>query len=86
MKAGVLAPTPDNLQRVADEAAAKRASEAEVQNSSASSLGRAWGISRDFVLDYQRLTARVAELERELAALRSTSTLPAHMRDVERRG
>jgi len=86
MKRGVIVPTPENLDRIAADAADKRAHESQAQNNSPSALGRAWGISRDFVLDYQRLTARVAELERELAAIRSTSALPPHLRDVERRG
>jgi hypothetical protein len=84
---GITLPTPANLDRVAADAAAQRASDPEVQSNSASALGRHWGISRDFVLDYQRLTARVAELERELASLRADrySALPAHLRDVEKR-
>jgi hypothetical protein len=81
---GITLPTPANLDKIAADAAAKRnraAAEVTPQE-----FGRHYGIPRDFAQFVQRLEARVIELEREVATLRSTSALPAHMRDVERRG
>jgi hypothetical protein len=89
MKTGVMVPTPENLQAVADKAAAQRQRETEARNGSPQDLGRAWGAGRDMVLFLQRLEARVLELERDNKDLRERVAKlerPAHMRDVERRG
>lgn len=83
---GIILPTPENLDRVAADAAAKREAQTQASNCTPQSLGRSWGISVEAVQFIQRLEARVIELEREVALLRSTSTLPPHMRDIERRG
>jgi hypothetical protein len=83
---GINLPTPANLQRVTDEAAAKRQRETETRNCNPQDLGRAWGVTRDMAQFISRLEARVIELENEVARLRSTSALPPHMRTVEVRG
>jgi len=86
---GINLPTPANLQRVADEAAAQRQRETQASNSNPHDLGRAWGVSRDMVLFLQRLEARVMELESNDKDLRERVAKleqPAHMRNVERRG
>lgn len=81
---GIVIPTPENLQAVADKASAQRnrtAAEITPQE-----FGGQYGIPRDFALFIQRLEGRVIQLEREVATLRNASKMPAHMRDVERRG
>jgi hypothetical protein len=83
---GILMPTPENLDRVARGAEAKRnraASQVPPQE-----FGSHFGIPRDFALFVQRLEARVIALENEIAALRQQdSKLPAHLRTtVETRG
>jgi len=86
---GINLPTPENLQRVADEAAAKRAKETQTRNMNANELGRAWGVSRDMILFIRRLESKVIELERDYKDLRERVAKlerPAHMRDLETRG
>lgn len=85
---GINLPTPENLQRVADDAAVKRFVESKAHNVSPEALGRSWGVSREFVLFVQRLEATVIEQGREIEWLKSQSygTTGPHMRDVERRG
>jgi len=85
---GINLPTPENLQRVADDAAVKRFVESKTANVSPDVLGRSWGVSREFVLFVQRLEATVIEQGREIEWLKSQSygTTGPHMRDVERRG
>lgn len=85
---GILMPTPENLQRVADAAANKRAREVEARNTAPQDLARNWGVPRDLVFYIQRLENRVAELEREVESLRTdrTSALPPHLRNLEKRG
>jgi hypothetical protein len=86
---GITLPTPENLDRVAQDAADKRFLEQKAANVSPDALGRAWGVSRDLVLFLQRLEARALELERDNKDLRERVAKlerPAHMRDVERRG
>ena len=80
---GINLPTPENLQRVADEAAAKRnRTVAEV-----TPQDRKWGVSKDMVSFLQRLEILVLEQGRRIAQLEAaeTSALPRHMQDVERR-
>jgi hypothetical protein len=78
---GIVLPTPANLQRVADEAAAKRnRTMAEV---TPQQFGAQFGISRDFALFLQRLESRVLEMERDNKDLRERLAKlerPAHMR------
>ena len=85
---GLTLPTPENLDRVAQNAADKRFLESQARNVSPDALGREWGVSRNFVLFCQRLEAKVLEQEREIAWLKTQIfNQPApHMRDVERRG
>ncbi len=79
---GINLPTPENLQRVADEAAAQRnrtAAEVTPQE-----FGAQFGIPRNFALFVQRLEARVLEMERDNKDLRERVAKlerPAHMRD-----
>lgn len=86
---GIRLPTPENLDRVAADAAAKRANEAQTSNMNPFELGRAWGVPRDFVLFIQRLEGLVLALERDNKDLRERVAKlerPAHMRQVETRG
>src|SRR5258707_14965226 len=76
LKPGVMEPTPENLERVAANAAAQRARTA--LQIMPQEFGRQFGIQRYFAQFVQRLEARVIELEREVATLRSTSSLPPH--------
>jgi hypothetical protein len=82
---GIILPTPANLDKVAADAAAKRAHESQARNMNPNEIGRAWGVSRDMVLFLQRLEGKVIELEREVADLRRAAA-PPHMRAVEVRG
>jgi len=82
---GVIIPTPENLQAVADKAAAKRArTAAEI---TPQEFGAQYGIPRDFALFMQRLEGRVIELENRVAQLEAAekSRVPRHLRDVEKR-
>jgi hypothetical protein len=84
---GIVLPTPENLQRVADDAAVKRFVESKTANVSPDALGRSWGVSREFVLFIQRLEGKVIELEREVATLKSQSySTSPHLHNIERRG
>jgi hypothetical protein len=83
---GITLPTPENLDRVAQDAADKRFIEAKAHNVSPDALGRAWGVSRDFVLFVQRLEATVIERGREIAWLRTQIFNPPHTHNIERRG
>jgi hypothetical protein len=80
---GIVIPTPENLQAVADKAAAQRnRTMAEV---TPQEFGAQFGIPRNFALFVQRLEARVLELERDNRDLRKRVIKlerPAHMRDV----
>lgn len=82
---GIVIPTPENLNRIAANAAAQRQRETEARNSNPQDLSRAWGVSRDMILFLQRLEGKVIELEREVAQLRRGNNLPVHLRDVEKR-
>ena len=87
MKRGFIVPTPENLDRIAADAAAKRARETQSRNMNPNELGRAWGVSRDMVLFLQRIEGRILDLERENAFLKSQIfQQPPHLRDAERRG
>jgi hypothetical protein len=89
MRPGINLPTPENLQAVADKAAAQRNRETEARNSNPHDLGRAWGVTRDMVLFLQRLESRVLEMERDNKDLRERMAKlerPAHLRNVETRG
>lgn len=80
-------PTPENLDKIAADAAAKRQRETEARNCNPQELGRSWGVSRDMALFLQRLEAKVIEQEREIASLKSQSySTSPHLRDIERRG
>lgn len=85
---GITLPTPENLDRVAQNAADKRFLEQKAANVSPDALGREWGVSRNFVLFLQRLEAKVIEQEREIAFLKTQIfNQPApHLHNVERRG
>ena len=78
---GIVLPTPANLQRVADEAAAKRSrTAAEI---TPQEFGAQFGIPRNFALFVQRLESRVLEMERDNKDLRERVAKlerPAHMR------
>ena len=84
---GILMPTPANLERMAREAEEKRQREAQARNSNPVDLGRTWGVSRELVLYLQRLEAKIADLEKQVAQLEAdrTSALPRHLRGVETR-
>jgi len=87
LRASCIPPTPENWDRVAAEAAAKREAAAKASRNHPMSLVSQWGISLDLAQFLQRLEGKILELEKEVAILRAadTSTLPRHMRDVERR-
>lgn len=88
LRPGITLPTPENLDRIAQDAADKRAFEAKAANNSPDALGRSWGVSRDLVLFLQRLEAEVIEVRRENAWLKQQIfNQPApHLHNVERRG
>lgn len=82
-RSGINLPTPENLDRVAADGAAKRnrtAAEVTPQE-----FGKHFGIPREFALFVQRMEGRLIHLEREVETLRNASKMP-HLRDVERRG
>ena len=85
---GIVIPTPKNLQRVADDAAAKRERESNASAHTPQSLGRSWGVSVELAQLIQRLEATIIEQGRRIAHLEAaeTSALPRHLRDIERRG
>jgi hypothetical protein len=85
-RAGITLPTPENLQAVADNAAAKRARTASEITPQA--FGYHYGIPRDLSIFLQRLETTIIEQGRRIAQLEAaeSSTLPRHMRDVEHRG
>jgi len=84
---GINLPTPENLDRVAADAAAKRSrTAAEV---TPQEFGQHFGIPREFALFIQRLESRTLEMERDNKDLRERVAKlerPAHMRDLETRG
>lgn|GEM_PF-5667610 len=84
---GIVIPTPENLQAVADKAAAQH--NRTMSEVTPQEFGAQFGIPRNFAFFVQRLEARVLELERDKRDLRERVIKlerPAHMRDVERRG
>ena len=84
----IMLPTPENIDRVTAEAAAKRAREADALRHQPVNLARKWGIQTELADFLQRQEALVLELQRRIAVLEAadrSSLTPPHMRNVEKR-
>jgi hypothetical protein len=84
----IMLPTPENIQRVTDQAAAQREAAKQASNRAAVDFCQQYGIPRDFAFYVQRQEALVLELQRRIELLEAadrSSLTPPHMRNVEKR-
>src|SRR5882672_5560735 len=89
MRRGIMVPTPANIDRVANEANAKREAEADAQRAQPVNLARKWNIPTELAQFLQRMEANIIELQNEVAYLCArdkNSLVPPHMTYVEKRG